>query len=345
MRPAREACLSVIAFVVARSVFAAVSPAPSPAPYPPSPAIKSVAFAPKEEIIPKGHGDNTPVTWADDDCIYTAFNDGYGFEPRPPKKLSAGLARIIGNPPDFRGENIPSPTGEQYGDGAKGPKTSGILMVDGVLYLWFRNVVKNSRLAWSSDHAKTWEYGFTFTTSFGCPTFLNFGKNYDGARDQYAYVYSQDGPDAYGVFDGVVLARAPKTKIKDRDSYEFLKGLDEKNQPLWSRDIAQRTPTFVFSEHCQRLDVVYVPGIKRYLMAIGYNHKGGWGLYDAPEPWGPWTTAFHTERWDCGDTFSYRLPSKWISKDGRELYLVFSALGGDRRYYAFTARKIALETK
>ena len=28
-----------------------------------------------------------------------------------------------------------------------------------------------------------------FTTSFGYPTFLNFGQNYADARDTYVYVY------------------------------------------------------------------------------------------------------------------------------------------------------------
>lgn len=345
MRGTSYECWMALLFVLARSLFGADLSAPSQAPYPPSPVIQTIAFAPKEEIIPRGHGDNTPVTWADDDCIYTAFNDGYGFEPRSPKELSAGFAKILGNPPDFRGENIPSPTGEQYGSGAKGPKTSGILMVDGVLYLWFRNVYKNSKLAWSKDHAKTWEYGFTFTTSFGCPTFLNFGKNYDGARDEYVYIYSQDGPTAYEIYDGVVQARVPKTRITEREAYEFYKGVDENGRSLWSKNINERAHAFVFPNHCQRLDVVYNSGIKRYMMAIGYNHKGGWGIYDAPEPWGPWTTVFHSEKWDCGDTFSYRLPSKWIGKDGKELYLVFSALGGGGKYYAFSVRKITLETK
>tara|TARA_B100000686_G_scaffold261408_1_gene274348 strand:- start:1286 stop:1456 length:171 start_codon:yes stop_codon:yes gene_type:complete len=28
--------------------------------------------------------------------------------------------------------------------------------------------------------------------------------------------------------------------------------------------------------------------------------EGGFGLYDAPEPWGPWTTVFFTDQWDIG---------------------------------------------
>jgi hypothetical protein len=31
-------------------------------------------------------------------------------------------------------------------------------MVDGVLYLWARNAMPGSQLAWSSDHAKTWTW-------------------------------------------------------------------------------------------------------------------------------------------------------------------------------------------
>jgi len=327
--------------VMVRAAFGAESAAP----YLPSPVIKSMAFAPKSDIISKAYGDNWSMTWADDDCIYAAYDDGYGFGPRTGKQLSVGYAKIAGTPPEFRGENIHSPTGEHSGGGEKGMKASGMLMVDGVLYMWLRNVVKNSQLVWSNDHARTWEYGLKLTTSFGCPTFLNYGKNYDGARDDYVYIVSQDGPTAYGIYDGVVLARVPKTKIRERDAYQFFAGLDEKGKPRWTDDINQRAPTFAFPNHCQRLDVVYDPGIKRYLMGIGYNHKGGWGFYDAPEPWGPWTTVFHTEQWDCGDTFYYRVPTQWIGKDGRELWLLFCAIGGDRRYYSFSVRKVTLELR
>ena len=53
------------------------------------------------------------------DGQYTAYGDGRGFEPFVPKKLGLGFARVEGNPPDFKGINIPSPTGEQLGTGQK----------------------------------------------------------------------------------------------------------------------------------------------------------------------------------------------------------------------------------
>ena len=162
-------------------------------PYPPSPVITGIEWAPPQTILRQAEGsDNWPLTWADDDALYTAYGDGRGFDPKVPEKLSLGLARIEGGPDDFRGLNIRSTTGERLGQGAQGEKASGILMVDGVLFMWIRNA-GNSRLGWSRDRARTWTWcDWKFTTSFGCPTFLNFGKNYAAARDEFVYIYSQD---------------------------------------------------------------------------------------------------------------------------------------------------------
>lgn len=94
---------------------------------------------------------------------------------------------------------------------------------------------------------------------------------------------------------------------------------------------------------CANVDVVYVPGIGRYLMTVNANSHGAWGIYDAPEPWGPWTTVFQTDQWDAGDTYSYVFPSKWISDDGRTLYLVFSGrMHEGVQYDAFALRRAEL---
>jgi hypothetical protein len=88
---------------------------------------------------------------------------------------------------------------------------------------------------------------------------------------------------------------------------------------------------------------VYHPVLKRYLLAVAYGHNGGWGLYDAPEPWGPWTVAFHTEYWGLGETHGYRLPAKWISDYGRNMALVFSGLiFNGVSYDAFCVRSMRL---
>jgi CubicO group peptidase (beta-lactamase class C family) len=310
-------------------------------PHPPSDVIKRVRFDPPETILRQAiDSDNWPLTWADDGAIYTAYGDGRGFEPFVEKKLSLGLATIEGTPPHITGTNLRSPTAERTGNGPKGPKASGMLMVDGVLYLWARNT-NNSTLAWSPDRGHTWQWGFTFTEGFGCPTFLNFGPNYAGARDDYVYVYSQDGPSAYETYDAVALARVPKARIREQGAYEWFVKLAPDGSPVWTSDLNHRGPAFAYPAHCQRVDAAYNPGLRRYLLAVSYGHAGGWGLFDAPAPWGPWTTAFSTQAWDQGQTHGYRLPTKWISDDGRTLWVVFSGLKPND---AFCLRRMTLET-
>jgi CubicO group peptidase (beta-lactamase class C family) len=307
----------------------------SNAPYPPSQAIPGIAWAPRQTILRKARGsDNWPLTWGDDDHQYTAYGDGWGFEPLLPKKLGLGLARVEGDPPDFRGVNLRSPTGEQSGDGARSKKASGILCVEGVLYLWARNA-GNAQLAWSKDHGATWDWaGWKFTTSLGCPTFLNFGKDYAGARDGFVYVYSHDADSAYTPADRMVLARVPKGKIRERDAYEFFTGLGRQGQPLWSKAIADRGAVFTHRGRCYRSGITYNAGLQRYLWVqiipgtegrkADTRFEGGFAVYDAPEPWGPWTTVYFTDKWDVGPGESGSFPTRWMSKDGKTVRLVFS---------------------
>ena len=113
---------------------------------------------------------------------------------------------------DFAGVNIRSATGETRGNGPRGKKASGLLSIDGVLYLLARNA-GNAQLAWSPDHGVTWTWAdWKFTTSFGCPTFLNFGKDYAAARDDFVYIYSPDSDNAYDAADRMVLARVSKQR-------------------------------------------------------------------------------------------------------------------------------------
>lgn len=313
-------------------------------PYPSSPVIRKVTFAPAASIVRKAIGsDIWPLTWADDDSQYTAYGDGWGFKPPTPNKLSLGFARVTGDPEDLAGTNVRSTTGERTGDGPAGAKASGLLMAGGILYLWARNS-GNARLAWSDDRAKSWHWEFRLEESFGSPAFLQFGKNYAGARDEYVYIYSQDGPSAYEPSDGIVLARVPKNLIRERGAYEFFSHMGPAEKSVWTRDIHRRGQVFAFAGHCQRVGAVYNPFCKRYLLSLGFDQSGGWGIFDAPEPWGPWTTAFFTHDWGLGKTHDYRLPAKWISKGGKRMALVFSGREYDGvEYDAFCVRNLDLE--
>jgi len=260
--------------------------------------------------------------------MYGAYGDGNGFTPKTPQKLSMGFARLSGGPSDFTGANVRSRSGETLGDGQKGLKASGMLMVNGALYLWMRNA-GNSQLAWSRDRGVTWtRANWKFTDGFGAPTFLNFGRNYAGARDRFVYVYSHDANDAYTPADRMVLARVPIERIRDRRAYVFFKGMDG-NQPGWTAAIAERGAVFTHPARCYRSAITYNAGLRRYLWSqtlpgADARFQGGFGIYDAPEPWGPWTTVYFTERWDVGPGESSSFPTKWMSADGTTLHLVFS---------------------
>jgi CubicO group peptidase (beta-lactamase class C family) len=301
---------------------------PARPPCPPSPVIREVRWAPVDTVVRRARGsDNWPLTWADDDALYGAYGDGKGFEPFVERNLSLGLARIEGGPADFTGTNLRSPDVEAVGDGEAGPKASGLLMVEGVLYLWARNV-GNARLAWSPDRGATWTWApWKFTESFGCPTFLNCGRNYAGARDRYVYVYSPDSEGAYDRADRMVLARVPQDRVADRGGYEFFVRLDPAGAPVWSSAIGDRGAAFADPGRCYRSQVNYDAGLARYLWCqtgagADTRFQGGLAIYDAP--WGPWTTAYFAAAWDIGPGETSGLPAKWMSPDGRTAHLVFS---------------------
>ena len=255
-----------------------------------------------------------------------------------------GMAKVAGEPPDHVGSNIPS-NAEFHGLGRTGRKASGMLMADGVLYMWVRNANGDGahcRLGWSRDHARTWQWADWAFEELGYCTFLNYGRNYAGAPGDYVYTYSHDDPSAYVAADRMVLARVPTDMLRERDAWEFFSGLDAGGAPRWSAEIAERGAVFTHPRRCLRSGASYDAGIGRYLWWHQMvNHsadsktrfQGGLAVYDAPEPWGPWTCAYYTELWDVGPGETGSFPPKWMSEDGRSVHLVFS--GDD----AFSVRR------
>ena len=137
-----------------------------------------------------------------------------------------------------------------------------------------------------------WLSGWKLGTSFGHPAFLNYGKNYEGARDGYVYIYSHDSDSAYLPADRMVMARVPSDEITERAEYEFFEGLDSQGNPSWSADLTRRGAVFEHKRNCYRSSVSYNAALKRYLwcqIIPGSDNRsdtrfeGGFGIYDAPE--------------------------------------------------------------
>jgi hypothetical protein len=328
------------------TVFAADAP-----PYPPSPVIERVEFdfSTHRRLAPGS--DNWPLTWADDGHLYGAWGDGGGFGGANNKgRVTLGVARIKGDAANYEGKNVWGGLEPENPAQFEG-KSYGILSVAGVLYLWVAPQpnphLATSRIASSRDHGATWQFAdwkFEFKDGLTIPTFLNFGRDYAGARDDYVYSYYIGpvwGPEkatrtTAHTFDvhrpgRVYLSRVPKAAILDRTRYEFFAGTNASGAPTWSRDVAQKQPAFADANGVGwNLAVSYNPGLKRYMLTTEHteSHVGRLGIFDAPEPWGPWTTVAYENEWGNGhvevSTFYWVLPTKWLSPDGRAFTMVFT---------------------
>ena len=229
-------------------------------------------------------------------------------------------------------------------------------MVDGVLYLWVRNYRvdgdwRHARLAWSEDHGRTWTWAdWHFSETFGCPEFVQFGPNYRDARDDYVYVVSQAGNDAYAFDQDIVMARVARERVRDRGVYEFYVRSSAGGYPRWSPDIDRRRPIFSDPRGTQRIAMAHNRALERYLLTTahddgsGATHTPALGVFDAPEPWGPWTTVYYSDTWSSeGWMIHHKFPTAWMSADGRTMWLAFSGEytpGGQN--YCLLARKATL---
>lgn len=330
-------------------------------PYPPSKVITGLAW--DDEIVRLGGertGDNWPLTWGDDGLLYTSYADGNGFSEGP-INYTLAFATVSGVPPHHSARDFHSDIDTPVGWGKQGIKASGLLMAGGVLYLWVRNYIvdgdwRHSRLAQSTDHGRTWTWAeWHFGDTFGCPEFVQYGPDYAGARDEYAYVVSQSGDSAYEFDPGVVMARVPLGQVMERAAYEFYAGLDASGEPAWSVDLADRQFTFADARGVQRIGLTYNAGLGRYLLVSahgdgqGSTHTPALGVFDAPEPWGPWTTVYDEDLWSSPPEVGrwmihHKFPTAWMSADGRTLWLAFSGQykpGGQD--YCLLARKASLQ--
>ena len=319
-------------------------------PYPSGEIIERVEFDWGTHRREAPGSDNWPMTWAADGHQYTAWGDGGGFGGDNKKgRVTLGVARIEGGAENYMGRNVWGGF-EPERPATFGGKSYGILSVAGRLYLWVVPQpgphLKECRLASSTDLGRTWtqaDWAFRFEDGLSIPTFLNFGRNHAGAPDQCVYSYyiePQWGPatptgSEYG-FEvhkpgRIHLSRAPGDLLMRREAHEFFAGLDRGGNPKWSRILADKQPVFEDSNGVGwNVSVSYNAGLRRYLLATehGNTHAGRFGLFDAPEPWGPWTTVAHEDAFGAGhvevSTFFWSFPNKWVNADGTHFTMVFT---------------------
>jgi hypothetical protein len=312
--------------------------APS-APYPKSQIIQSITWDWSTHTTAAPGSDLWPVTWADDDHLYTAWGDGGGFGGTGSDgRVALGFARIEGGPVGYTGVNV---------NGGKNPlfpasfpsigKSSGITSVDGTLYAWLNtqdSSTPSHKLIWSTNHGATWNQSpWSFDSNVFAPSgFVQFGRDYTGARDGYVYFYGGRWGQAT---KNIYLVRVLRSQITDNTRYEYFTGLSA-GSPTWSTNQAARQPVYTDANSVEfndgkKIQAVYNPGIGRYIITTWHKGPGGLGVFEGPEPWGPWSTIYYADNFGNmgagGEGLTSSFPQKWMSPDGLTMWNVFSVYG------------------
>lgn len=204
---------------------------------------------------------------------------------------------------------------------------------------------------------------FLGPVKMGAPHFVDFGKNMEHSPDGHAYLLGmgaeEDDPkprpcitpgkpgEAFQPAEGcpggyahanlswitadqVYLARvkpSPET-INDIQAWEFFTGHDAGGKAVWTTRFADINPLIEWNNHMGCVTATYVPGLKKYLMCI----TDGWPtvakmtsyLLESDAITGPWRMVSYLK--DFGEQgYFLNFPSKFISPDGRTLWLCYSA--------------------
>ena len=331
-----------------------------------------------------GAGDMWPITWADDDNLYGAGGDNSGSPMNfwkisgIPMEVFSGTGwsiylELIDNMPINPKKYCQKP----YLHPKMGVKPASLISINGVIYFavelhnYGENVSFNRQKNYNSwiittyDYGKTWDRESTpidfFTGRLASPHFIQFGKDYEGARDEYVYAYFPVGDDGGSYWengDALLLGKVHKYSILDKSTWAFYAGANDNGQPMWSSDEGQAVPVFHFPSMTGENHVSYNKGLKRYIMGnysfIDENgnprpyHQGPWPqsalrsqltLFESPEPWGPWFLFYQDDDWGTYGDYQPNFPTKWMSEDGKTMLMVSSGSFDD---YNFVTQKIAL---
>jgi hypothetical protein len=294
------------------------------------------------------HGDTCPMTWADDGEIYASSGDpNWGGKPD-----GLDVEKFSGYPPDYSITRV-NPMNDYRGNGGHGQKPSGMICIDGILYLGFQNLEgkkqtphvsrsqhgSDAAVVASRNHGLTWSPAIKDIkapmfpgSSFGGPAFVNFGRNNAGARDGYVYAVSTDQWDNGS---HLRLGRVSTGRILESRAWQWVAGFARDGQPLWTSDLNHAIPILSRYRQISLPEVVYLAPLKRYLLLTWSLYRdfdpdqgSRLDIYEAPEPWGPFTLVHQEVPWETAEVTPYcpRLPLKWIAAtdDGVTGWLQFS---------------------
>ncbi len=227
-----------------------------------------------------GRGDNWCQTWAADDSVVTAMDDGDWLNTG--RSYHSRLYKIHGDANNFsRSEVSEYPNFAKSGDGWF---AYGMLSVKGVLYSlvtktqgdgWSQGPFRGMKMLRSYDsgnnwhrvdrnnndrYLSRWDIGredlihqemFFFEESgrngqgktawpFAFASFVQSGQDHRASKDGFVYVYSPEGVST----NQLLLARVPEDQVGNRSAWQYFSGWNG-STPTWSGNLEARQPNIV----------------------------------------------------------------------------------------------------
>ncbi|MCU0780195.1 MAG: hypothetical protein MUF04_03720 [Akkermansiaceae bacterium] len=120
--------------------------------------------------------------------------------------------------------------------------------------------------------------------------------------------------------------------MNERSQYEFYAGNDGNGAPIWSADFSAIKPVAKWRDNMGCVTMTYNAPLKRYFMCVtdGGNTFGYFNTYilESAGITGQWKLVTYMKRFGEQGYF-VNIPSKFISADGRTMWLCHSANFGD----------------
>lgn len=238
-----------------------------------------------------------------------------------------------------------------YGTYCLGP--AGSVRHEGTLYNWpWLGPFVGFR--YSTDFGKTWtqtpctpdkplfgENGLKGEpVKIGSPHFVDFGKNMEHSPDGKAYLVAHGSavPDpkprycnhSWITGDSIYLVRVTPSieNMNDASKYEYFAGRDPSGKAIWSNDFRAIQPIAEWNDNMGCVTMTYNAPLKKYIMCVtdGTNTVGYFHTYllESDEITGPWKLVNYMKQFG-EQAYFVNIPSKFISGDGRTLWLCYAA--------------------
>jgi hypothetical protein len=172
----------------------------------------------------------------------------------------------------------------------------------------------------------------------GTPHFVDFGRNMAHSPDGHAYLvgHGTTRPAGFANWiagDQVYLVRVTPSieTVNDPAAYEFFAGHDAHGRSLWAKDVTAIRPLLDWTNHLGCVTATYNAPLQKYLMCVcrptdGFTSTGTYDtmILEADALTGPWRLIHYLPQFGR-QAYFVNIPSKFISADGRTMWLCYSA--------------------